>query len=171
VRDTRATATIATALLLLACLPAAVAAQERPSSTVEVTAGRAAFIDASSLDHVVFGGAWRFRALRRLTIGPELVLMLGPGGDRDTFVMAGLTFDLIGRGRQPRVVPYLVAAGGIFVHRHVFSGVAFSVREPAFAAGAGARIRATDRLHVAPEFRVGWEPHARFTVSIGYGIG
>ena len=34
--------------------------------------------------------------------------------------------------------------------------------------GAGARIRIGNRLWLSPEFRVGWEPIIRATVSVGY---
>jgi hypothetical protein len=65
-------------------------------------------------------------------------------------------------------VPYLVVGGGLFQTRDKFVGETFTSSEGAFTAGGGVRVFLTDRLYVAPEFRGGWEPHFRLSVSIGY---
>lgn len=36
------------------------------------------------------------------------------------------------------------------------------------AAGGGVRVFLGDNFYVAPEFRGGWEPHFRISVSVGY---
>jgi hypothetical protein len=150
-------------------LPAAAAAQEAPRSAVDVSAGYAGFVDESLVDHVTVGGAWRWQATPRVSLGPELVVMRGPGGDRDVFLTGKLVVDLA----SPRfaVQPYLVADAGVFFHREAFLSGSFWSREGAVSGGAGIRVPLTDRLFVGGELRVGWEAHVRATGVLGWRLG
>jgi hypothetical protein len=85
--------------------------------------------------------------------------MKGPGGDRDLFLTGKMIVDFMSRRRAS---PYFVADGGVMMHRDAFFHTgAFWSREGAVSAGLGTRIRLTRRLSLAPEVRIGWEPHLR----------
>lgn len=137
----------------------------RPGPAVEIASGATAFLDPGDFDHVVVGGHVRFPLTPRLTIGPEVTYMVGPRSDRDLVVTGNLWVDLIApdRSEPVRVVPFLVVGGGIFTH----SERGYSSTEASITGGGGLRVWITDQVYVAPEFRVGWEPHARAMVSIG----
>ena len=67
------------------------------------------------------------------------------------------------------VSPYFVADGGLMVSRLTFvRAVEFWYREGAASFGGGARINLTPRVFVAPEVRLGWEAHLRFTAIMGW---
>ncbi len=156
----------------LAIFAATSAAQDRQPAAVELTAGYAGFVDDATIDHGVFGGAARFYVSRRLSVGPEIVYMIGPGADRDLYLTGNLTFDLIGpsAGRAPRLTPYLVAGGGFFRHTDRFGASTFSTTEGAVTGGGGIRAWVNDRVYVAGEARIGWEPHVRFTGVVGFAL-
>jgi hypothetical protein len=150
--------------------PAAAAAQNatRPASSVEITTGYAGFADEDLVNHFVIGGAGRVYLTPRVSVGPEFVYMIGPDTDRDLMVTGNLTFDFLRSGPDRPVVPFVVGGIGLFHHTNDFLDRTFSSTEGAFTAGGGARVSITDRWYVAPEFRIGWEPHVRATVSAGY---
>lgn len=77
-----------------------------------------------------------------------------------------VTFDLL-FGTRP-VTPFLVVGGGIFRHSDRFGGQTFSSTEGSFTAGGGVRIPIGERLYVAPELCIGWEPHYRLSVAVGW---
>ena len=133
---------------------------------VEGQLARGAFLDESAIPHSMIGAGARFFVIPRLGIGPELIHMRGPGQDRDWALMTNATFDL--RSRQGhRVIPYVMAGAGMMRHRNG--------TEPRFSCGCGlfvnlgvgTRILVSDRWFVAPEFRIGVEPHWRVGVSVG----
>lgn len=68
------------------------------------------------------------------------------------------------------VAPYVVAGGGLMRHSNQFGGRSFSSTEGAVIAGGGVRVRVTDRVFLAPEVTVGWEPHVRASVSVGIAL-
>jgi len=158
-----ATGTLST--LLAPHLPA----QDRPSMALEFSSGWAGFADDSVIHHGVFAGGARFHLTPRVSVGPELVYMVGPGNDRDLILTCNLTFDLLRphATRPRRVTPYLLVGGGLFQHRNRFVGQTFTHTEGAFTGGGGARIFLTDRLYIAPEARVGWELHLRAGATLG----
>lgn len=132
---------------------------------VELTAGHAAFVDDAYIDHAVVSGAARTYLSPRISVGPEVTYMRGPGADRDLFVTGNLTFDLVRPDR--RVTPFLVAGGGVLRHRDRIGPNEFSSMEGAVTGGGGARVRLGDRVHALGEFRLGWEPHYRVTGGVG----
>jgi hypothetical protein len=157
--------------------PGAATAQDgagaRPAPVVEVTGGYAGFLDDAIIEHGVFGGSARVYLLPRVSVGPEIVYMVGPHDDRDLFVTGNLTFDILGPsgGRPRRVTPFLVAGGGWFRHSDRFGFEEFSSTEGAFTAGGGLRAWASERVFLAADARVGWEPHVRFTGTVGFALG
>ena len=166
--------TLAALFMSAAVLPAA--AQDGGSFIIEAQAGYAGFLDDATIDHGFVGGAFKTRLTRTLWIGPEIVWMRGPDRDRDLFLTGTLTWDLAppearrhGSSARPgpRFVPFFVAGGGVMRHEDRFFNETFASWEGAVTGGGGARIRVGRRWYVAPEFRVGWEPHYRIGVSIG----
>lgn len=145
--------------------PAAFAQTARPAPAFEGSAGSAAFLDPGDFDHLVVGGAVRLPLTRRLTVGPEIVYMAGPRTDRDVIVNGVLWVDLIvpHETKPARVVPYVLVGGGFFTH----SQRGFSSTEGSLTGGGGLRVWVSDRVYVAPEFRLGWEPHVRAMVHVG----
>jgi hypothetical protein len=142
----------------------------RQSLSVEGIVGHAAFVDEDPIDHVLFGGAFRYPVSPRVSVGPEIVYMIGPGRDRDLFLTGNVWFDVLAprRGVVRRVTPYIVAGAGLMRHTDQF--VDFTVHEWAVTGGVGVRIALNDRWYVAPEARLGWEPHVRLSASVGYAF-
>ena len=152
------------AVLSLLASGAASYAQEAPSRlAVDLSGGYAAFVDESPIAHFTFGGGARWQLSPRVSIGPEVVFMKGPDDDRDIFLTGKVIVDFLPRRL---VSPYFVADGGAMLHGGRFSSGSYWAREGAVSAGAGARIDVTPRLSVAPEFRIGWEPHLRVGVRV-----
>ena len=143
-----------------------------PAWRVEGHLGHAAFIDEEPIDHFVSGGAARYQLSPRVSIGPEVIHMVGPGDDRDLFLTGNAWFDLLGpsAGKPRRATPYLVAGAGLMRHQDEFFRD-FTSTEFAVTGGFGVRVMINDRWYVAPEARLGWEPHTRLSASIGYVFG
>jgi hypothetical protein len=153
--------------------PAGAQVREVPAPVVEVSGGWAGFLDDALIDHAVFGGSARVYVSPRLSLGPELVYMIGPGQDRDLFVTGNLTFDVLRptADRPRRVTPFVVVGGGWLRHSDRFGTETFSSGEGAFTAGAGVRGWVNDRVFVAGEARVGWKPHLRLSGTVGVALG
>jgi hypothetical protein len=162
-----------TLLVLVALTHAPAEAQSiRPPGSVEVFAGHAGFADDATIEHSVFGGAARFYVTPRISVGPEITYMRGPGDDRDWYVLGNLTWDILypSAGRPPRVSPFLIVGGGFFTHSDRVGTGIFTSSEGAFAAGGGARVHITDRVYAMGDFRIGWELHYRVTGGIGVSM-
>ena len=130
----------------------------------EIVAGYAGFLDESLIDHAIVGGTFQYRISRGVSIGPEIVYMAGPGTDGDLFLTGTVTFDFLMPRDGPRpgtINPFVVAGGGIMIHRSRFGGTAFSSSEGAVTGGGGARVWITERVYAMGAYRAGWEPHIR----------
>lgn len=134
-------------------------AQESPSRlAVDLSGGYAGFTDESVVGHGTLGAGMLWGLTPRLSVGPGAVLMNGPGGARNVFLTGKLVFDML----PTRLAsPYLVADGGAMLHADRFANGSYWSREGAVSGGAGVRLNVTPRLSIAPEFRIGWEPHVR----------
>jgi hypothetical protein len=163
---------LATSALLLCTASVGSAQTDRPAASVEGIVGHAAFLDEDPIDHVVAGGVLRYPISARLSVGPEVVYMIGPGQDRDLFLTGNVWFDFLGpRGDGVRrVTPYLVVGAGLMRHTDEFI-TDFTVHEWAATGGLGVRIALNDCWYVAPEARLGWEAHSRINVTVGYRFG
>lgn len=143
-----------------------------PAMAWEILGGYAGFVDESLINHGVIGGAARVQLGSRISVGPELTWMIGPGDDRDLFVLGNLTFDFVPQspGYPSRVSPYLIAGAGLFRHSDRFGNETFASNEGAFAAGGGVRVMLSERAYAAVDARGGWETHLRVTAAIGMAI-
>jgi hypothetical protein len=156
--------------LTLTSVPAL--AQSRPASFgVEAAVGYAGFADDGIVGHSLVGGAARWRLAPRIWIGPEIVYMKGEGEHSDLMLTGNVTVDLLERRTGRQAIPYLLVGGGLFQTRDTFGSETFTSSEGAFTAGGGVRIFLTDSFYIAPEFRGGWEPHVRVSVSAGVQLG
>ena len=154
----------ALALLLLALAPSA-GAQDRHTGAVEAVGGWTGFVDDAMINHGIVGGAARWNVSPRISIGPEIVYMIGPGEDRDLFLTGNVTFDVFS---NRRVTPFFVAGGGLFRHSDRVGSGSFSSTEGAFTGGGGVRFLIGERFYLAPEARLGWELHTRLSISAGW---
>ena len=153
-------------ILCLLVLPVAAGAQDLPRRTVEVSGGFAGFIDESIIPHGTIGAAVRWDLGRHVSFGPEVVFMKGEGNDDDLFLTGKFVFDF---RRDRQVSPYAVVDGGMMIHHGTFVGApAFWAKEGALSFGGGVRINGPGGIFVAPEVRIGWEPHIRYTLSVGW---
>lgn len=165
--------TLASTVLLASSPPAsAQSGGTGPAAAAEFLAGYTGFGDEGLVDHTIVGGAARVYLSPRIAIGPELVYMMGPGEDRDLFLTGNLTFDLVAprAGRSRRVVPFLVAGGGLMRHTNRFGSASSSSTEGAITGGGGVRVRLTDHVYAMADVRLGWEPHIRLNGGIGWEI-
>jgi len=139
-------------------------AQETPSRlAVDVSAGYAAFVDEAPIQHLTLGGGVRWRLTPKVSIGPEVVFMRGPDDDRDIFLTGKVIVDFM---PDRLVSPYFVANGGAILHDDRFFSGPYWSSEGAVSAGGGVRIDVTPRLSIAPELRIGWEPHIRIGARV-----
>lgn len=149
-------------------VPGMAAAQQASGQSLEISAGYAGFIDDALIDHAIVGGAWTLQVGRHVRIGPEAVYMSGPRGDRDLFLTGKVVVDFL---PERPVSPYVVGDGGALFHRDLVGTGPYWSSEPAASGGAGVRVDVNDRLYIAPEFRIGWEPHFRIGVVVGWSFG
>jgi hypothetical protein len=158
--------------LSAALLIASPAASQNGPPQVEFFGGHAGFVDDATIHNAVFGGAARFPVTTRLSVGPEIAYMWGPNGQRNMIATGNLTFDLLHPrgGRPPRVSPFLVAGGGLFMHKDVFRSGTFRSWEGAFTLGGGSKVWINDRVYAVADFRFEWELHSRFTGGVGFSL-
>lgn len=161
------------ALMLGTAVTAAAQDAARPAPVVEGSVGWAGFGDEGIVHHTLFGAGARVYVSRRVSIGPEVQYMVGPGSDRDLILTGNVIFDVLGpmAAKPRRTTPYLVAGGGLFRHtQRFFSGTSTST-EGAFTVGAGVRTWLNDRVFAAVDARLGWEPHLRVAGTVGVALG
>jgi hypothetical protein len=160
----------ASIVLVLTMLPAAQASAQNPpvSFAVEGAGGYAGFLDDAIVGHTVLAASARVYVLPRVSIGPEIAWMKGERYHSDLMLTGNVTVDLLEARPGRRTIPYLLAGGGLFQTRDRFNNDTFTSSEGGFTGGVGVRILITDRAYIAPEFRGGWEPHFRISVSLGF---
>lgn len=134
-------------------------------ASVTVTGGVAGFVDESAIRHTVVGAGATWLLHSHIAVGPEFLYMIGPGSDRDLFVLAVARFAILPFER--RIVPMAVVGGGLMTHSDRFGSTAFRSSEGALVLGGGLRVNATRSVYIAPELTIGWEPHLRASVNVG----
>jgi hypothetical protein len=155
----------ALALAALAAVPGRVAAQEKPGIAIEGTGGWAGFVDDATIEHGVIGVGARVPITTRLSVGPEVTYMIGPGGQRNTFLVGSLWYDLMSPGSP--VVPYVVVGGGWYRHRELVRTGPYFSGEGTVTGGGGVRVRLGERVYVGADARIGWELHLRTAAHVG----
>ena len=157
---------LGTLILTLGTVGAAAEAQSgAPAGNLTLTAGYAGFIDESLIKHVVGGGGAEWVVIPRIAVGPEVLYMVGPGSDRDLFIVGMARVGILPFNR--RIIPFATAGGGLMVHWDRFGRETFRTTEGAFMFGGGVRVALARNVYVAPEFTIGWEPHLRASVNVG----
>jgi Outer membrane protein beta-barrel domain len=160
------------ALMVSGLAAAPAAGQAHPSALVlEVSGAHALFLDDDPIAHAALGGSIRWYVTSRVSVGPEITYMIGPGTDRDLLVTGNFTVDFRDPRGPARLVPYVLVGAGLFRHSERFGGQTFTSQEPGATVGVGVRFRVTPHLSIAPEVRLGWEPHMRIGATVAYRFG
>lgn len=148
-----------------------------PSSTpprivAEGAAGWAGFGDDGIIHHSLIGAAWRGYVTKRISLGPEVQFMSGPGSDRDLILTGNVMVDFLAPTADTprRTTPYLVAGGGLFRHTQRFLTGTSATTEGGFTLGVGMRAWVSERVFVAGDARLGWEPHMRLAALVGVAL-
>jgi hypothetical protein len=159
------------ALVLVIPTGGVATAQERPGPAVEFAAGWVGFADDGIVSEGLVGGAARMYLSSRIAVGPEVVYI--DGSNHSHLVVTGnLTWDVLASiGGAPRITPFVVVGGGLYQTRETFFSGPFTSSEGAFTAGGGVRARASDRVTVGIDARLGWETHIRINGIVGVRIG
>jgi hypothetical protein len=163
---TRAAHWMMAAGLLLAAAEAR-AQETGPPIAVEGTIGWSGFVDDATVQHAVYGGALRVGVTPRISVGPEVMYMVGPRTDRDVVALGTLWFDLLTPRRDLDVQPYLVAGGGFMHHSEGYFGRRVGGSDGTFSLGGGVRVRVNDRVYAGVDARIGWEPNLRIAGHVG----
>ena len=152
------------------------AAQTKPAPIVEFVVGTSGFVDEVFDYFTSIGGGGRLFVSRRIALGGEALWMTGADDTSAQTFTATATFDLADDAR--RVVPYIVAGGGLLRQTAMVGGgpgsttlQPFTSSEGTVSGGAGVRVALGRRAFLAPEFRFGFEPTTRFTVMVGFRPG
>ena len=155
-------------LLLALLLCASPAFGETLAGAMEVrgTIGYSNFLDEGPLHHLVTGGSARFYVTNRVAVEPEFLFMYRSRQDIDFQVIPNVVFEFT--KRESRFQPYAIGGMGLQRHRELTGIGYYWSNSWTGSAGIGTKIFLSDRLFVAPEFRLGLEPIVRITGSIGY---
>lgn len=150
--------------LILLAFAGALCVQAQRQVDVKGSVGMTGFGDEGLENHLLLSASSRVYLTRRLSIEPEFQYLRGEGRHYDIVFAPAVVWDFGGR----RVVPYVLAAGGVIRSSFNFGGPAFSTTEGFFSGGGGVKVYLDDRWFVAPEARIGWEPHIRLSIGLGY---
>ena len=158
-------------LVLLIGALAVPAAAQTPTDppSVLLIGGHTAFVDDRNIGHGVVGAGLEWLVSPRLAVGPEVLYMVGPGTDRDLLLLGTLRAGVLPFRR--RVVPFVVGTAGLLRHSETWPDGTYSDVTYVVAGGGGVRIRASDRVFVAPEVVFGVPLHIRTTVTLGVRWG
>ena len=155
--------TLAAAPALAQQAPQVPAGAPLPPFEAELAAGGGWFLDDEAIGHSLVGAAARWHLTPRLAVGPEWTYWRGPGQDRDLTLTGNVTFFL----RRGGLTPFFVGGAGLFRHSDQFAGRVESSTEGGVTLGGGLRVPFAQGWYLAPEWRMGWEPHMRVHVAIG----
>ena len=149
----------------------AVAQDSQPRAEIKMNIGASDFGDDDySYPHFVVGAATRIRITRRWSIEPEFNYMRRSSTDEDYVFQPNVVYEFY-RPRE-RVIPYLIGGVGVIRHKGVYRDADFvldtSYTTWSVSVGAGLKVFVTKNMFIAPEARLGSQPTARATVSIGY---
>jgi len=123
--------------------------------------GNTVFLEDRSDNHLLVGASLRAYLTKRLSFQPEYQFLNGHS-HTDSVFLANVVYDL--RNSSRRVVPYVLIGAGVLHNRQTSR----SATGAFFSGGFGAKIHLNPRWYIAPDFRIGFEPHYRFSVGVGY---
>jgi hypothetical protein len=103
---------------------------------------------------------------KRWAFEPEFQYLWAGRGHDDLVLLPNLNFDF--RRPPARVRPFVVFGVGLTWVRNRFGTFRSSHTGWHGSGGGGVKVFLNRRWFVAPDFRIGVEPHSRFTVGIGY---
>ena len=126
--------------------------------------GLTSFVDEDAEQHLHTGGAARFYVTRRFSIEPELQYLRQSSSHDDLAVVGNANWDF----RTGRVTPYVSGGIGFMRSRFRMFTPTFFSNEVFLQIGGGAKIYLNDTWFVSPEARIGWEPHVRLSIGVGY---
>ena len=147
-------------ILVLALLSGA---SDALAADIKGSLGWIGFADEGVEGHVLAGASLRYPLTRRFAIEPEVLYLRGEDGHYDAVLMPNLVWQW---GRR-RVRPYVTGGVGL-IHSKWTSGSDFTTNTTFVSGGFGTKVYLDDRWFVAPEVRIGWEFHVRFSASLGY---
>lgn len=85
--------------------------------------------------------------------------------DRDFVFLPNLVWEF---RRGKRIVPYLIGGVGLLHHKETWDHSDWSSSARIAEGGFGTKVFLKPRMFIAPEVRIGWEPHIRVTATLGY---
>ena len=159
--------------LMASSVARSASAQERGTTTVDVSAGWTGFADDGIVSEGALGAAGRWYFSPRVSIGPEFTFISGESHSHRVLT-GNVTFDLLSpRSGRPRVTPFIVIGGGVFntSESFAFTGERFSSSEGAFTVGGGVRAPINERVSLGADARLGWEPHIRLMAFASIRLG
>jgi hypothetical protein len=156
---------------LAGTLAAGQAAAQTPGAArpiaVEGVLGSVAFADDATIRSTAFGGRVRVPLLERLSVGPEVMYLVGDGDHRDLFVLGSMWLDFFRTTPRTRVVPFLSIAAGYIRHSERFGAQRFVSGDPVIEGGGGVRVQVAPHVHIGGEVRIGSELHLHTTGHLG----
>lgn len=148
---------------IVALLMAAGSAWAQAPIEARFAVGNTTFTDDSGSTHLAIAPSVRYYFLPRLAVEGEFQYLRQGSSHYDLVAMPSLVWDV----RRGKVVPYLSIGAGV-IHA---SFVGRSARQAFFQGGGGVKIFLNEHWYVAPEFKLGFELHARLSGAIGYRWG
>jgi hypothetical protein len=130
------------------------------------TVGYSNFLDEDPLHHLVTGASARFFVTNRIAVEPEFLFMYRSRQDLDFQLIPNVVFEFT--KRESRFQPYAIGGVGLQRHRELTGTGYYWSNSLTGSAGIGTKIFLSDRLYLAPEFRLGLEPIVRITGGVGY---
>ena len=152
-------------LVLLFCLPGAVGFSfGQRAADLKGSFGFTGFLDEGSQNHILAGGSGRIYLTRRFSIEPEFQYLHLNSRHYDIALVPNIIWDFGGR----RIVPYVAGGVGLLYTSQDFGPTTFSNTDAFVTAGGGVKLYFADHWFIAPDIRVGFEPHLRISAGIGY---
>jgi hypothetical protein len=154
---------------LLMMTPAFAGAQDRVW-VAEATIGYAGLVDDATKNYLLTGATLRRHVTPRVSVGAEVDVMSNANlvRDRNVMLTGNVMFDVRALDRARRLTPFLIGGVGMFWGRDLVRGGPFWSSDPAFTAGGGVRVRVSDAMSAAAEYRIGWELHQRVSATAGF---
>jgi Outer membrane protein beta-barrel domain len=143
---------------LLLCTAALCA--QTPAYELRGSIGATSFADEGAENHLLVAPSVRYYFHPRLAVEGELQYLYQNDSHHDIVLLPSLVWDI----RRGRVVPYV--SGGLGWAHASYSR--FSINGKFIQFGGGVKIYLNDHWYVAPEFKVGFDLHARISGALGY---